>query len=830
MFFRAFFLVVAGLFFAGSFSHAQTGDSLKVMLRSLHALKITTPIKIDGVLDESEWTKGEKAGDFIQTFPNPGNKSRQPTSVVTLYDNTALYFGAILSDISRDSIICTLSERDQNDNADMFIVTLDTYNDDQNAFNFAVTSAGVQVDSRESANGEDVAWNGVWYSAVKLTNEGWYVEMKIPFSAIRFSEKPNQVWGLNFGRNIRRYREDSYWNTVNPLINGYVNQCGNLEGLENIKSPLRLSLTPYVSGYYNRYDDKAGNVHDDSFDANGGMDLKYGINEAFTLDMTLIPDFGQVQSDNRILNTTPFEVRYNEFRQFFTEGTEIYNKSGLFYSRRIGSTPINFTKPYYELQPGEEIISNPGTSKLLNATKITGRTKSGTGIGVFNAITQPMYARLKDTLGGERKIETDPLTNYNVFVLDQNLKNNSFVNLTNTNVMRSGSTYDANCTSLSAQLNTKENKFGFDLGGRLSQQFDLYANEDVTLGYTAFVGAYKKYGNFTFGGTYSEESDTYDPNDLGYLQNNNSRVFSGNYSYRTFQPKGVFLRKWYEGSVTYAKLYNPNVFNELTIYQEIGATTKNWLAYGIWFYGSPTKTYDYFEPRVPGRFYKMPEYIAGSGFISTDYRKKFAFDFRPEIIKFNYKDWIEYSVFVSPRFRVNDKFSMILSASYNAQYGDQGSALTADGVPTIINDTIVYSIRNRYTWENIISAKYIFTNKMALTLRVRHYWGKLVYNSFHELKHDGTLGPHAYSGVNGDGNSYHNTSLNIFNIDMVYTWVFAPGSELRFVWKNSIFDYTQKVFVNYGEDFKLTMNAPQNNGLSIKLIYYLDVLAFKKKV
>ncbi|HYG52119.1 MAG TPA: DUF5916 domain-containing protein, partial [Flavobacteriales bacterium] len=426
--FKANWLCIAGLLVPAFASHAQHADSLKVTLRSVHALKITTPVKVDAVLDEPVWEQAEKADNFIQNFPNPGKPSRRSSVVRILYDNTSLYIGALLADVSKDSIISTLSERDHNDNADQFGVTLDTYNDDQNAFYFAVTSAGVQKDIRLSANGEDLDWNAVWFSAVKRTNEGWYVEMKIPFSAIRFSETPGQVWGINFNRNIRKFREESHWNFVNPLVSGFVNQSGNLEGLQDIKSPLRLSFTPYVSGYYNRYDDNSGNVHENSFDANGGMDLKYGINEAFTLDMTLIPDFGQVQSDNRILNTTPFEVRYNEFRQFFTEGTEIYNKSGLFYSRRIGGTPVNFNKPYYELQPGEEIISNPSTSKLLNATKVTGRTKSGTGIGLFNAITQPMYAKLEDTAGNTRQIETDPLTNYNVFVVDQNLRNNSYIN------------------------------------------------------------------------------------------------------------------------------------------------------------------------------------------------------------------------------------------------------------------------------------------------------------------------------------------------------------------------------------------------------------------
>src|SRR6185295_13570210 len=120
---------------------------------------------------------------------------------------------------------------------------------------------------------------------------------------------------------------------------------------------------------------------------NGGMDVKYGINQAFTLDMTLIPDFGQVQSDNRVLNLTPFEVKYNENRPFFTEGTELFSKGNLFYPRRIGIDPVLLHSASGYMTPDETIIKNPSESKLINATKISGRTGKGLGIAVLNAIT-----------------------------------------------------------------------------------------------------------------------------------------------------------------------------------------------------------------------------------------------------------------------------------------------------------------------------------------------------------------------------------------------------------------------------------------------------------
>ena len=215
---------------------------------------------------------------------------------------------------------------------------------------------------------------------------------------MRFSKENQNEWGVNFARNIRRNREESYWNNNDPTRRNLISQLGVLKGIQDVDSPLRLAFSPYISGYIENYD---GNT---SYSGNGGMDVKWGVNEAFTLDMTLIPDFGQVQFDNQVLNTTPFEVRFNERRQFFTEGTELFNKpGGTFYSRRIGGKPLRADEVRGDLDSNEVITNNPGTSQLLNATKLSGRTKKGTGVGVFNAVTGRMDATIEDTLTGEKR-------------------------------------------------------------------------------------------------------------------------------------------------------------------------------------------------------------------------------------------------------------------------------------------------------------------------------------------------------------------------------------------------------------------------------------------
>ena len=215
----------------------------------MQAIKIKEKIRIDGVLDESTWQRDESFYYGNQTRPNNGAKSAQKTKIKIVYDDFAVYIAAKLYDDQPQKISRELGPRDVfGKNTDMFGVAIDTYHNRQNAFSFMVTAAGVQIDLFTTPQREDVNWNAVWQSAVKITDEGWVVEMEIPYSAIRFPKKEVQTWGINFYREIRRTREESFWNRVDPSVNGFVNQFGVLEGLKNIQPPTRLSFLPYVSG------------------------------------------------------------------------------------------------------------------------------------------------------------------------------------------------------------------------------------------------------------------------------------------------------------------------------------------------------------------------------------------------------------------------------------------------------------------------------------------------------------------------------------------------------------------------------------------------------
>ena len=288
--------------------------------KTLQAKSIVENITIDGKINEEIWKTAQVASDFIMFEPDNGKPISQGkrTEVKVLYDNSALYISALLYDDEPTKISKEVTNRDVFGISDNFSVSINGYNDGQQDFRFYVSAAGVQMDCLATEDSEDYNWDAIWESEVAITDFGWVVEMKIPYAALRFSNSEKQTWGLNFKRAIKRDAQDqSYtWNFVDTKIGAVITQEGILEGIENIKTPTRLFFIPYTSAYYQQ-DDSAS---DKTLKA--GMDIKYGINDAFTLDAILVPDFGQTKFDNAILNLEPFEQQFDENRAFFTEATD----------------------------------------------------------------------------------------------------------------------------------------------------------------------------------------------------------------------------------------------------------------------------------------------------------------------------------------------------------------------------------------------------------------------------------------------------------------------------------------------------------------------------
>lgn len=803
--------------------HAQTTP------KKLIAKRTTATIKIDGNPDDAAWKEATAATDFVELRPNPGaiEATTNKTVIYFLYDNTSVYIGGFAYERTRDSVSKELVGRDMVGVNDFVGVIFDTYNDKINAVGFYVTPYGEQYDAKYSNSGnEDGSWNAVWDSEAKIHNNGWSFEMRIPYSALRFANRENQTWGLNITRRRNKTGQQYFWNPVDPKVNGFINQEGEWAGIEKIKSPLRLSLSPYLSSYINHFPDTTSGVKAWTSSVNGGMDVKYGINEAFTLDMTLIPDFGQVQSDNRVLNLSPFEVRYNENRAFFTEGTELFNKGNLFYSRRVGGTPLHYGQVYGQINSNEKVVKNPQESKLVNATKISGRTRKGLGMGFFNAVTKPMYAEVEDNLGRKREIRTNPLTNYNIIVFDQSLKNNSFISAINTNVTRNGSDYDANVTAALFNFNNKKNTYGWNGKFALSQL--MFENAKNSIGYSHSIGFGKTGGrwNFQIGQEIADEK--YNINDMGLLFNNN---FMDHYfwtGYRWLKPG-----KWYNNiqvnyNANYSRLFKKipgqmvnTKFQSFRTNVNANAQLKNLWFVGMYI-GYVFKGNDFYEPRRTAYSFRTPSRLQFNPWIETNNAKKYRVSFSYFVAIRSLFNSPTHQLNFSHRYRFSDKFSLTQDISYSQATNDAGYYNAPYNTMGPLD--VVFSKRNLKTVENVISAKFNFNKRAGITFRARNYWSKVQQLQLYDLQTDGTLKYSQYSGAF----PLQHQNFDVFNIDAVYTWQFAPGSFINIVWKEQGFLFDNTMNYSYFKNFERTLNEPQSNNLSIKIIYFLDYLDFKK--
>mgnify|MGYP001033078453 CR=1 FL=1 len=799
-------LLLLGLFVSG----LHAGD----FPRELTTQYSSDKIKVDGKLDEAAWKEAAIADSFYIYDPEIGVLSDFRSEVRTLYTDRAFYVGARLYDHAPDSILKELTIRNnRNGNADAFMVEINAYNDHQNAFLFYVTAANVQSDVRLSGNSEDESWNAVWLSETSIDSLGWTVELLIPYSALRIPQQVNQAWGINFRRLVRRTREFSSWNPINKETGEVTVQAGILRGISHIKHPLRLAFFPYLSGYLQKTPQHS--KMDETLA--GGMDVKYGVNESFTLDMTLIPDFGQTITDQIVLNLSPYEIYYNENRAFFNEGTELFNKQGLFYSRRIGKRPMYAGKVNSLLEEGETVELNPSEGKLLNATKFSGRMSNGLGLGVFNAMTDRSYATVRNSQDETRKILTDPFTNFNILVMDQAMRNNSYINLINTNVYRPEIDSIANVTGLGLRLMDASNRLGIEFQSALSYKTGQ-AIERASKGYYLNGRVGKFNGRYNYHYYWDILSDRYDPNDMAYLAYNNMILQGLEGNYRKYTPGRYLLSINTSAGVGYQQVFSTGNYSLLEFYQSGVLTFKNYLSLGwnhsLW----PLGYHDYFEPRVANRYYRHPERYRLTGWISSDYRKALAID-----IQMGFTDDVRfttnYYLSFSPRIRVNNHLFLVPRIHWNRSFGEVGY------VSHFSEQEIILGIRNNSSLTNSLGASYVFNNEAAIRIDFRHLNNLVDYRSFQELQPNGdieTFVGEAFDTQNQDIN------YNVFSIDWVFSWNFAPGSFLNLVWKNFILPESHPtVNTDYWTNLRNTVMADQSNSLSFKLIYYVDYQFFQ---
>ncbi len=378
--------------------------------------------RIDGILDDEAWKLAPVATDFIQLEPNEGQPATERTEVRVLYGDDALYVAFRAFDSSPDSIAAQLTRRDQNSYSDRVHVLIDSYFDRRTAFHFAVNPLGVKQDFyRYDDIHEDSSWDAVWEAATRIDDQGWTAEIRIPYSQLRFGNQDPQTWGINFGRDIARRNEMSLWAPIRQSDAAVVSRSGELRGLTGLGSPRRVELRPFSLARLSRApgDDSNPFYRSNDVFASGGLDLKYGLTNDLTLDLTVNPDFGQVEADPAQVNLTAFETFYPERRPFFIEGAGIFNfgigigngdmgSESLFYSRRIGRPPQGSADP----RGGH--AESPDLTTILGAWKVSGKTQGGWSIGLLHAVTAEETARIATGDGARLEEPVEPLTNYGV--------------------------------------------------------------------------------------------------------------------------------------------------------------------------------------------------------------------------------------------------------------------------------------------------------------------------------------------------------------------------------------------------------------------------------
>jgi len=782
--------------------------------KNVEALYISEPLNLDGVLDESVYGLNAPAKDFVQLQPYNGKPSMQASEVYFFYDQTAIYLGAMLYDSAPDSIFNNFSERDNIGMSDYFGVYLDPYNQGQLAYGFFVTSSGVQTDLKAvktEYDYEDNNWNAVWKSETKINDKGWCVEMRIPYSALRFSEKDVHIWGINMFRNIRRYNSNNSWNFVDRNMSGFIHQQGTLTGIKDIKPPVRLSISPYMATYL----ENNGGGSSNEFVYKGGLDLKFGVSESFTLDMMLVPDFGQIQSDDKELNLSPYELYYDEKRQFFNEGTELFQRGEIFYSRRIGASPVFSDKANENLAENEIVDFLPNETQLINATKFSGRTTKGWGIGTLFAMSLPSYGVIKDTISGiTRKEMVQPFTNYNVSVLDKSLKNNSYISLINSNMKMIDNPFTANVTATEFQIRNKAKTYAVSGKAGVS----LRGDSSKESGFFNRLAIDKNKGSFQFGILQEIFSDNYNPNDIGYLRNSNQLLTESYLYYQIITPFWIIrecsANIWWD----YFRVYNPSTVFKHGFGSSLHVLFKNNYRINI-NGGIETDKHDYYEPRIVGWHFDDKKSNFYNIRVNTDSRKSLSFSTHYGLESHPTTDQFSHTFDNSVSLRIGQKTQLFYYLFFSNNINNLGYVSNSED-----EDSIFFAKRNIVTIENVFQAAYAINKNMSFNIRARHYWSGAKNKEYFLLQPDGSL----IQDPNYDENNDQN--YNTITVDIIFRWIFAPGSELSLAWKNDIMQDNSVLKYRYMSNLADTWHSDQINSISLKVLYYIDYNSlFRKK-
>lgn len=853
--------------------------------KSLVVSKLPVDLIIDGKLTESVWNDMPELA-FTQRDPDEGKPSTQRQSIKIVYDEHYIYIGARLYDTAPDSIVSRVTRRDNFPNADWFMVFFDPYYDKRSGYYFAITPGGSIVDGTlYNDEWDETTWNAVWDYGVNIDDEGWTVEMKIPFSQLKFKKKESMTWGVNFKRVIARTNEQTYLVMTPKKESGFVSRFADMTGFGEISDVPALEIIPYIvqKGQFLVHDPNDPFYKSNQFKTSFGLDAKYGLSSNLTLDLTVNPDFGQVEVDPAELNLTTFETFFQEKRPFFIEGSNLvsFGNGGannnwgfnwasinIFYSRRIGRTPIGSTG-------GGEYVDYPTETPILGAAKVTGKIGDGWSMYALNAYTPTTYAKKWDE-GVVSEVEVEPQSNYTVLRSLKEFDNGkaglgfigtSTLRLTDYQPLKNRSSEGQFVGGIDGWINLDDDKT-YVLTGAVSasltkgdknyitslQRTPLhnYQRPDFTSasldssatslsGYAARFALNKQKGNLYVNTAFGIISPGFDINDLGFQSRTNYANGHIVLGWRDYEPDNLFRNK---------QFYLSN-WKSMTLegIQEAAGTwfRTSFSLQNYWFVGlSGDINYGGFSSRQTrgGPLAQVPHSYSINFNVESDFRKNFVTSFYFGLnskdngskyayteLFFEYKPGDQLRISFSPGIEVGNEVLQWVTAKSDPIY-----------TPTY-GSRYIFATMEQKTFFASIRADWTFTPTLSLQLFAQPFISSGSYNEFKQLK-KGASNDYLLYGTNGSTISYdsnnelysvnpgdggapftiNNPDFNFKSIrlNLILRWEFVPGSTLFLVWTHDRTNFDDPGKFDFGRDFSNLMNSEANNIFLVKLNYWFN--------
>jgi len=775
-------------------------------VRTIQAERATSPIRVDGRLDEAAWTLARPSSSFRQRYPTPGADPTFKTEIRVLYDDKTLYIGVTCFDPEPGKIVRRMARRDREVATDAVELDIDSRNSRNEASMFRLTASGTRIDARVyNEFNENKEWDALWEGKAALFDGGWTAEFAIPFSELRFTTKADMTFGFELRRDIERLQEVDQWAYIPPGSNRFVSAFGRIVGLKGIKAGRSLELTPFVV-MKDRWHTRAPYLHRGAaFDA--GLDFKLPLGTGFTLTGTVNPDFGQVEQDEVVLNLSTYETFYPEKRPFFMEGFQIFSPPGgltLVHTRRIGTPPFVPSAP-----PGGTIVSAPEQTTILGAAKVTGTTAGGLTVGAFTAVTQAERATVAGGSGLEKQLVA-PQTTYSVLRAAQAFGVNSSVGFLGTRVNRQAGR-DATVGALTWDLHFKKNRD--ILRGEFARSSVSQEEGDGGSGFGGSASWDHRFNKrWASEGRVTYYDSHFDLNDMGFLRRNDYKQVYASLSYRRDDPTPRLLRSFFNISgLSEMNLEGVSLDKRLAAFASF--TFPNYV--GLWTNaGLHFARYDDRESRIDGLLFRRPANGWVSVGVETDDRQPITWELSGNLSREN-RGW-SWELSGGPSGHPTERSLFSVDLSYSRTRGDYRWAdetWDAGGSPhAVFGDLSSREI-------NVTArASYVFTPDLTLDLYTQLFDASGHYGDFRELLAPDRFGPIAYAG----SPDFHFAALNL---NVVGRWEFKPGRTLY-----AVFSHGQAGALDPHEafsiagmsprrDFTLLTSSPRDDLFLIKVAY-----------